>query len=68
MNKYVEYIITIILILILVAMHMLVICGTYVAITDFINVGYDLRVETSWWAVFSMIVLIWMDKIIFIRK
>lgn len=47
---------------------MLVIWGTYVAITDFINAGYDLRVETSWWTVFSMIVLIWMDKIIFIKK
>lgn len=68
MSKYVEHTIIIIFILILVSLHMLVICGTYVAITDFINAGYDLRVETSWWAVFSMIVLIWMDKIIFIKK
>lgn len=68
MNKYVEYTIIIILILILVALHMLIICGTYVAITDFINAGYDLQVETSWWAVFSMILLIWIDKIIFIKK
>lgn len=68
MNKYVEHTIIIIFILILVALHMLIICGTYVAITDFINAGYDLQVETSWWAVFSMILLIWMDKIIFIKK
>ena len=68
MNKYVEHTITIIFILILVALHMLIICGTYVAITDFINAGYDLQVETSWWAVFSTILLIWMDKIIFIKK
>lgn len=68
MNKYTEHTITIIFILVLVALHMLIICGTYVAITDFINAGYDFQVRTSWWAVFSMVVLIWLDIKIFIKK
>lgn len=68
MNKYTEYIIAFVFILAFVALHILVICGTYVAITDFINAGYDLQVSTSWWAVHSMMVLIWLDIKIFIKK
>lgn len=68
MNKITEHTIAIIFILSLVFIHVLIISGTYVAMTDFINAGYDLQVRTSWWAVFALGLLIWIDVKIFFRK